>query len=190
MEPAVLLLERLATLVNQSLRDDAARHGLLPIHLQALAYLAACNRYSDIPIALAEYFGTTRGTVSQTIAVLERKGLVRREPDPRHGKRVHLRLTRKGRAVLKSSWSRRLEQALATTAGSSPGFTDSLQALLVALQRQNDNQAFGICHQCAWFRREAGGARCGLTGEPLAVEMTQKICREWRPPPAPVPATP
>src|SRR5690606_2194379 len=114
MTPTLLLLERLATLINQSLRDDAARHGLLPIHLQALAYLAACNRYSDIPSALAEYFGTTRGTVSQTIAVLERKGLVRREADPCHGRRVHLKLTRRGRAV-KSSWSRRLEQALADT---------------------------------------------------------------------------
>jgi len=181
MTPTLLLLERLATLINQSLRDDAARHGLLPIHLQALAYLAACNRYSDIPSALAEYFGTTRGTVSQTIAVLERKGLVRREADPCHGRRVHLKLTRRGRAV-KSSWSRRLEQALADTPDLSPGFAASLQALLVALQRQNDNQAFGICRQCAWFRQAAGGAQCGLTGEPLSLEMTTKICREWRPP--------
>ncbi|HLT89885.1 MAG TPA: MarR family winged helix-turn-helix transcriptional regulator [Woeseiaceae bacterium] len=184
MAPTFLLLERLATLVNQSLRDDAARHGLQPIHLQALAYLAACNRYSDIPIALAEYFGTTRGTVSQTIAVLERKGLITREADPLHGKRIHLRLTRKGRNVLKSSWSQRLEAALEETTGNPADMNASLQALLVALQRQNDNRAFGICRQCAWFRRTGSGAQCGLTGEPLAAAMTTKICREWQQPEA------
>src|SRR5690606_38763890 len=118
------------------------------------------------------------------IAVLERKGLIRRQADPSHGRRVHLKLTRRGRAVLKSSWSRRLERALADMPDLSPGFAASLQALLVALQRQNDNQAFGICRQCAWFRQGAGGAQCGLTGEPLALEMTTKICREWRAPEA------
>lgn len=184
MQPTLLLLERLATLINQTLRDDAARHGLLPIHLQALAYLSACNRYSDMPIALAEYFGTTRGTVSQTIGVLERKGLIRRQADPQHGKRIHLKLTRAGKAVLAASWSKRLDKALAA-AGGSPGLESSLQALLVTLQRQNDNQAFGVCHQCAYFRRRARGAQCGLTGEPLALPHTQQICREWRPPMAP-----
>src|SRR5690606_6066995 len=111
MAPTFLLLERLATLANQTLRDDAARHGLQPIHRQALEYLAACHRYSVIPAPLAEHFATTRGTVSQTIAVLERKCLITREADPLHGKRIHLRLTRKGRNVPKSSWSQRLEAA-------------------------------------------------------------------------------
>lgn len=182
MEPTLLLLERLATLINQCVRDDAARHGLLPIHLQALAYLSVCNHYSDMPIALAEYFGTTRGTVSQTIAVLERKGLIRRQADPKHGKRIHLKLTRAGKSILASSWSKRLEKALAVASGVAPELESSLQALLVTLQRQNDNQAFGLCHQCAHFRRRARGAQCGLTGEPLAAAQTEKICREWRRP--------
>ena len=80
-------LERLSTLVQQAVRDDASRQGLLPIHWQVLAYLARANRYSDIPIAVAEYLGITRGTVSQTLAVLERKGLIAKEGDERHGKR-------------------------------------------------------------------------------------------------------
>ena len=63
MNTSSLLLERLGALIQQSVREDAARHGLLPIHLQVLHYLANANRYSDLPIAIADYFGITRGTI-------------------------------------------------------------------------------------------------------------------------------
>ncbi|MFO1300004.1 MAG: MarR family winged helix-turn-helix transcriptional regulator [Burkholderiaceae bacterium] len=182
MSSSAVLFERLAALVHQSVRDDAARHGLLPIQLQVLAYLAQANRYSDLPIAVAEYFGITRGTVSQTLSVLERKGLVARKPDDRHGKRIHLALTAAGRSVLAQSWARRLDDALAQ-AGHDGGVADAyLKTLLGVLQRQNGHRAFGVCHQCAHFLVEANGHRCGLTGEPLAAAQTTRICREWSQP--------
>ena len=55
MSQISLLLERLGALIQQSVREEAARHGLLPIHIQVLHYLSRANRYSDIPIAIAEY---------------------------------------------------------------------------------------------------------------------------------------
>ncbi len=183
MNTSVLLLERLASLINQSLRQDAAGHELLPIHLQALAYLAAANRYSNIPSAVAEYFGTTRGTVSQTLAVLERKGLIRREADPAHGKRVHLRLTDAGQAILSASWSTRLEVALIDSGADDKSFENLLRLLLASLQHLNSNHAFGVCRQCLYFQQQESEAHCGLTDEMLAEEQTAKICREWRTPP-------
>jgi DNA-binding MarR family transcriptional regulator len=182
MRSAAVLFERLAALVHQSVRDDAARHGLLPIQLQVLAYLAQANRYSDLPIAVAEYFGITRGTVSQTLSVLERRGLVTRTPDERHGKRIHLTLTAAGRSVLARSWARRLDDALAQAGHDGESAEPYLRMLLGALQRQNDHRAFGICRQCAHFLADADGHRCGLTGEALAAAQTTKICREWTPP--------
>lgn len=182
MLPASVLFERLAALVHQSVREDAARHGLLPIHLQVLGYLAQANRYSDSPIAVAEYFGITRGTVSQTLAVLERKGLVARKPDERHGKRIHLALTAAGRSVLARSWARRLDDALAATGHDAQAAQQGLHALLAALQRQNEHRAFGVCRECAHFLVEGDGYRCGLTGEALAAAQTTKICREWAAP--------
>jgi DNA-binding MarR family transcriptional regulator len=182
MNKTSLLLERLGALLQQSVRDDASRHGLLPIHVQVLHYLARANRYSDLPIAIAEYFGITRGTVSQTLAVLERKKLLIKEPDPRHGKRVHLRLTAAGESVLNGSWAERVEQALIGLPLDAVALEDSLRNLLLALQRVNGQRAFGICRQCAHFQTEDQGGRCGLTGEPLADEQTVRICREWTAP--------
>jgi hypothetical protein len=50
MSAAPILLERVAALIQQSVRDDAARFGLLPCTCSA-SYLARANRYSDMPIA-------------------------------------------------------------------------------------------------------------------------------------------
>lgn len=179
MNQTSLLLERLGALVQQSVRDEATRHGLLPIHIQVLHYLKLANRYSDLPIAIAEYFGITRGTVSQTLAVLERKGLLTKAPDARHGKRVHLKLTPAGESVLRDSWVERVEQLLCERTGEADALESTLRKLLSAMQRVNGQRAFGLCHQCAHFLKEEGGARCGLTREPLATEQTIRICREW-----------
>ena len=54
MSQTSFLLERLGALIQQSVRDDAARYGLLPIHIQVLHYLVRANRYSDLPIAIAD----------------------------------------------------------------------------------------------------------------------------------------
>ena len=185
MQTSIQLLDRLSALFNQSLREDAARHGLLPIHIQALAYLSAANQYSDIPVAVAEYFGTTRGTVSQTLAVLVRKGLIQKEADPKHGKRIHLRLTDAGKNALTSSWAERLGNVLDSKNSDikkSSNIEVALEALLIELQKQNSNQAFGVCHQCAHFQLNNNDSQCGLTGESLATEQTVKICREWQHP--------
>lgn len=179
MSQTSLLLERLGALIQQSVRDAAARHGLLPIHIQVLHYLMRANRYSDLPIAIAEYFGITRGTVSQTLAVLERKGLLTKEPDPHHGKRLHLKLTPAGESVLSESWVEHVEQALSERASEATSLESTLRELLSAMQRVNRQRAFGICWQCAHFLTEESGPRCGLTHEPLANEQTVRICREW-----------
>jgi DNA-binding MarR family transcriptional regulator len=50
-----------------------AAHGLQPVQLEVLNYLSSCNRYSDTPMAVTEYLGQTKGTVSQTIKTLEKK---------------------------------------------------------------------------------------------------------------------
>ncbi|MBE0510430.1 MAG: MarR family winged helix-turn-helix transcriptional regulator [Chromatiales bacterium] len=180
MKATSLILERLAALIQQSLREDAARHGLLPIHLQVLQYLRQCNQYSDLPIAIAEYFGITRGTVSQTLSVLERKGLLRKEQDPRHGKRIHLKLTPQGESVLQDSWAERIETALDAQSPNPADTRRLLHGLLQSLQRLNQQRAFGICQECIHHLRESGKPpRCGLTGETLLNEQVEKICREW-----------
>ncbi|PIQ36241.1 MAG: MarR family transcriptional regulator [Lysobacterales bacterium CG17_big_fil_post_rev_8_21_14_2_50_64_11] len=184
MNTVPLLIERLGALIQQSVREDAARHGLLPIHVQMLQYLAQANRYSDLPIAIAEYLGISRGTVSQSLAVLASRGLLTKQPDARHRKRLHLRLTAAGDAVLQTSWAEQVGQALQALPGDGRVQQAALRNLLRALQRVNGQRAFGVCRHCAHFCHDESGARCGLTQEPLAQEQITRICREWSEPAA------
>lgn len=190
MSPTTRLLERLSALIHQSVRDDAARYGLQPIHVQVLSYLARANDYSNLPIAIAEYFGITRGTVSQSLNVLERKGLVLRQADPRHGKRIHLTLTAAGAEMLEQAWSQRIETVLASMPLEKVGLEAALHGLLTGLQRLNGQRPFGVCRQCAHFLTEGDAARCGLTDQPLGGAQITKICREWMAPRQGAVATP
>ena len=182
MDPSLLLLERLGSLIQQSIRDDAARHGLLPVHVQVMHYLANANRYSDLPIAVAEYLGVTRGTISQSLSVLERKGFLRKESDASDGRRVHLKLTEAGEGVLKGSWAEQLELAFNGLSIKRQDIELALRNILIALQRLNRQKAFGICHQCQHYLPEGNDGRCALTGETLTRDQSLKICREWTQP--------
>ncbi len=182
MSAIPVLLERLGALLQQLIRDEAARHGLLPVHLMVLHYLARANRYSDLPVAIAEYLGLTRGTVSQTLAVLERRGMLTRSGDAQHGRRVHLALTPAGEAVLRDGWPVGIDHALGAAAIDRAHFEAALTAILSTLQATHARRAFGVCNTCAHFLREIDGTRCGLTKEPLAVEQTVRLCREWTAP--------
>jgi MarR family transcriptional regulator, negative regulator of the multidrug operon emrRAB len=178
MSRPAYLLERLGTLIQQAVREDAARHDLLPVHLQVLEYLAQANHYSDIAAAVGEYLGTTRGTVSQTIAVLERRQLLTKSADEGDGRTMHLHLTDAGRAIVTRSWSQRMQKML----GDNDSATESLVALVATLADYTNQSAFGVCSQCSYFRPRPNGGQCGLTGDPLVKTQTLKICREWRSP--------
>jgi MarR family transcriptional regulator, negative regulator of the multidrug operon emrRAB len=178
MNKSAFLLERLGSLIQEATRNDAARHGLLPVQLQVLTYLSQANNYSDFAVAVAEYLGLTRGTVSQTLAVLERDGMITKRTDEHHGRRVHLDLTHAGQQIVLTAWSTRVETLLAK-GNSSAAVEEQLAQLVGALQAYNEQTAFGVCRDCGYFRKLSGGAQCGLTKEALAKAQTAKICREW-----------
>ena len=72
------LIERMSALIRSEERKTGSELGLQSVHLQVLDYLSRCNRYSDTPAALTNYLGMTRGTVSQTVLLLEKKGLIKK----------------------------------------------------------------------------------------------------------------
>lgn len=169
-------LERIGHLLRHQLRLTAKRHGLEAIQLDVLHYLARCNRYSDTASAVAQYFGLTKGTVSQTISALVRKGLVVKRVDDRDQRVSHLELTKTARSILRDA---SLPGPLADVARpEDEALVAALDDLLARLQRSNDNASFGVCQTCVHFRTEGARYECGLTGEPLRRPDIVKICRE------------
>lgn len=173
------LVERLGRILASERQAGGA--GLQRVHLQALAYLRDANRYSNTPRALADYLGLTKGTVSQSLLLLHRRGLVERAADPDDGRVVRLRLSARGRRLAdRAGLSGRWADALGSVpVGEREVAARVLRRALVGLQRQRGNLSFGECHTCRHFRREGAEAyRCGLTAEPLRRAETLLLCRE------------
>lgn len=184
-------LERISNLLRTDARKVGGDKPLQPVQLEALHYLAVCNRYSNTPAAVADYLGLTKGTVSQTLGVLENSGLLEKRPDTKDRRVVHLVLTDKGRALIDASIPpRSLKRALDTlTEQEAQTALAGLNAVLRAMQRANGLRTFGQCQSCRHHQVLSDGEerRCGLTGETLSLEAAVKICREHEFPEVPWP---
>lgn len=179
------LVERLSLLNRAGLRHAGAAQGLQPVHLQVLFYLNQANRFSNTPLALTDYLGLTKGTVSQTVLVLARRRLVSRYADPDDGRVVRLILTQGGAALLKTLNSAGAWREAVQTA--SPARVSSamvvLRQVLAQVQAQGDKRSFGVCATCRHNQRLGPRSYfCGLLQEKLSSPEVRLICREHSPP--------
>ena len=180
--PLVLLelVERLGNLMRSELRKAGAEESLQPVHLQAMMYLARANRYSNTPQALADYLGLTKGTVSQTLLLLDRRGLVERFEDEIDRRVVRPRLSSAGEQLLAES-----QPALPwqnATRNISPNrirnATSALREALVTLQEDNEGTIFGTCSNCSHCQKLSQRVyRCGQMGDRLSAPETRRLCR-------------
>lgn len=173
------LLERLTSLMRIWNRQHPLLAELQPIQVSALIYLSRCNRYSDTPLAVTEYLGLTKGTVSQSLKALEAKGLIEKRQDPLDRRSVHLQLTAPARSLLEAvAPPQFLTTALAGMGERAQALEPLLTDLLRQIQRDEDVPGFGLCNTCRFHQQRDGLPFCGLTQEPLRHSDAGLICRE------------
>lgn len=181
------LLDRLASLLRTEARNLLFQYGLQPVQFEALHYLSVCNRYSDTPMAVTEYLGQTKGSVSQTLKVLEKKGLIEKVRDEGDKRVAHLSLTKAGysrvQSILPSPLLVSASQQLSHQEAAS--LDASLHGLLKGIQQANNFKTFGQCDTCRHNSKQASGEyMCGLTKEALSSDEIKLICREHEPNPS------
>lgn len=184
--PIVLLdlVDRLANLMRAEYRRVGSEEGLQPVHVQALMFLENANRFSNTPQALAEYLGLTKGTVSQSLMLLDRHGLIERYQDEIDKRVVRLRLSPLGEAFLDESGPAVLWQSASRDISASRirYSVSVLRAILFELQNQNGGPPFGVCNTCVYCQRKSQRIHhCAWFGERLSGPETRKICREHVP---------
>lgn len=178
-EETVVLLERLGRLVR------AREHGsdLNPAQWEALRYLSRSNRFSNSPAAVTKYLGATKGTVSQTLMALERKGLVEKSPRPGEGRSVILSLTDEGQQKLaEDPWAHVQKVLENLKPKQAQKLSSGIEILAGKLFKIEDVPTFGACLTCRYFRE--GGAPDEVKGkhwclqfdEPITKSEAQKIC--------------
>lgn len=170
-----MLIKRLARIEAGEVWSD----DLNPAQRAALEYLEQANRFSRAPSHVADYLGSTRGTVSQTLKALQRKGYLTEHRSETDKRSVSFDLTdRATKALAKRDI---LEQILSELPASSlEDAFNSLQSTLDVALSKNKQKPFGICRSCTFFERGEQGAKCALLKIALAEDETQKICHEHK----------
>ncbi len=175
------LLERLSTLFRNEVRQAGLVYGLHPVHLEVLFYLNRCNKFSDTPAAVRDFLGTTKGTTSQSITLLENKGYVIKTKDS-HDKRVfHLSLTDSGKAIAEQSMPPQSLRNALEHCNDDENNTLKLQLenLLADIQIETSSTAFGLCQTCIYHLPKSQALfLCQLTQQELPTKFGELICRE------------
>jgi len=174
------VVERLGRLV----RSRGYACDLNPAQWEALRYLGRCNRFSNNPSALASFLGATKGTVSQTVSSLERKGLLTKFPRPGHGRSLSLELTDEGRDLLEQDPQQALEVAAGALGPDATLLADHLGHLLAECQMHYHIRSFGKCRTCRYFDERASDEsawRCSLLGAHIEEFEAGQICAEHTP---------
>jgi DNA-binding MarR family transcriptional regulator len=172
-------LERLARLMRAGEHEG----GLNPAQWEALRYLSRANRFSNSPIALTRFLGSTKGTVSQTIKALERKGFIAKGARENEGRSISLSLTPKGFEALKHDPLAEFSKSLDDLSGKNrrrlaKGLADLLETDL----KRREQPSFGTCPSCRHFREKGregddGGLHsCMYFDAGLSSAEVQLIC--------------
>ena len=167
-------------LMNRLARLDSANSwsgDLNPVQRSALEYLRDANRFSRSPSHVAEFLGTTRGTMSQTLKALLRKGFVEEMRSEIDKRSISYALTRAGSAVLEEDGV----VAVALTKLMGQGvlkLENGLRQTLRQALELNGGKSFGQCKSCRYHQTANGSAFCQLLSLPISAEDTEKICVE------------
>lgn len=98
-EPRVsYVIGRLDRALRRHLDEGIGRHGLTTLQYTTLSVLRARSGLSNAQLARRSFM--TPQAMSEVLARLEQKGLIRREPDPSHGRVRRVELTGAGHDAL------------------------------------------------------------------------------------------
>jgi DNA-binding MarR family transcriptional regulator len=147
-------LFKLSLVLRHQAWQASGQQGLTPTQSQILALLNAPDGTTSVS-GVAEALSITKGTASEAVSALERKGLLRKEPDPADGRAILLKLTQGGRAEAERSaqWPEILVQAVeALPDAEQAGFLRGLMGLIRALQEQGAVPTARRWAECRYFR--------------------------------------
>lgn len=113
MRPSARATAEVMAQVLRTTSSLAFADGLNPAQWAALRYFGQASPSARSVVAFARYHGTTKGTASQTIAALSKKGLIERHRSERDRRSVSLVLTPAGRAALENDPLNEIAEAIA-----------------------------------------------------------------------------
>lgn len=139
MDPLLPVLHQAFRLADRAIAEEVSKEGfdVRPSHSVVLSNIDIATGVRAT--ALAERASVTKQAIGEAISDLERKGFVRRVPDPTDGRAKLIQLTPSGRAVIEAAFEAidRFEKELASRAGVS-NMATTLRTLNILIEIVSD----------------------------------------------------
>ena len=172
--------KRIKELIDRIGRISAAdewSEDINPTQWTALSYLARANKFSRSPSQVTDFMSATRGTVSQTLKALARKGFIQEVRSEQDKRSISYVVTEKGYALFQKQ--NILETTLAHLSNDEgTALIKGLETLVRSALKFRGLRAFGVCQTCVHHAKKKQGGFCNLLGEPLSEHEVQQICHE------------
>ena len=170
---------RIAALIERIGRFARAREAatLAPAQWEALRFIARANSFSRQPGAVAAWLATTKGTASQTLMALERKGLIRKARHPSDGRVTRLEATQAGLTLLEDDPMQGLVAAIARLPPLyAAALSQSLAHIAGDLAPEGARPVFSGCAGCRHLEAHGEARRCRNFGADLSGEEATLAC--------------
>ena len=182
-------LERVGQALRTELRQRARRQDLTPTQAQIVLRLAHDPARRRRVGSLAAEFDVSQPTLSDAVAVLLRKELVERRPDPTDARAQTLWLTRRGAAAARelAFWDEAVRAQLAgVPRGEKEDALVLLLDLIAGLYETGVVSVARTCVTCRFLRRRVAPEssvrhHCALLDMPLARGDLRVDCPEHEP---------
>lgn len=172
MRPSPRATAEVMAQVLRTTANLAFTEGLNPAQWAALRYFSQANASARSVVAFARHHGTTKGTASQTIAALQKKGLLDRHRSEKDRRSVSLVLTDRGRGLLANDPLNEVAAAIGSLSATqhdalAEGLEQVLRTLLTRRAQRTGGRAWdaGAEHSGADDVPQDGGGEDGATQE-------------------------
>jgi DNA-binding MarR family transcriptional regulator len=156
----------------------------------ALRFFSRANIFSRTLSELASYQATTRGTASQTVKSLEKRGYIKRGKSPYDGRSSILTVTDSGRRRMKDDPLMPLIVEIETLDKQKQEMLrDILRQLVSNIDCTNRREAIGSCGDCVFLlirrlKSQSNGVQinffCRCVGMPVAEGDLGLLCTSFR----------
>lgn len=174
-------LHKLGLAMKQQGFQQANEEGLSATQGQILAALVSHGALSGTE--LSERLGVTLPTISESVRVLVDKGLVTKQPDPRHPRASLITPTRRGTAAgaRARAWPEFMAAAVSVLSPDEQrAFFTGIVKMISTLQEQGLVPLDGMCITCTQFRPNVRTGdtphHCALIDAPLAGDQLRIDC--------------
>lgn len=179
----IVALERISEAFRVLLWNQSKRHALSPIQIQILIFLNYHSDEKKTVSYLAREFNMSKATVSETIRILTKKQLIRKETSRKDARSYVIQLTRRGRSVAGrcASFARQLEDAVSRIDTEAREYLlSSLIRLIHHLQLTGVITLQRMCLTCIHYRPDHAGHQhyCSLLKRSLETRELRIDCPE------------